>query len=284
MEQGIRQVDTRANVNFWGKDISSLLVTENTYTSRRLEMHPHVHLYYELVFNFSPIPLRHTVVSREYDTSTRCILFRAPYLMHSTVTLSDEKYTRCNIGFHPSVLTEYGGICDLGRLQNRRECMIPTTADQMEQLRPLLVRMKRVRDPAVPKKIWLSTLANLLYEVSSLAGDVTSDESPTPMYIQDLLRYVVENIHEDLTIDTLAEKFFVSRTKLTRDFRTYTLISLHEYVSALRIHQAKVLLSEDLPLSIIAERCGFARDSSFGVMFRRATGMTPGEYRRSLGR
>ena len=104
MEKRIQKGDTRTNVDFWGTDIFSLLVTENTYTSRRLAMQPHVHLYYELVFNFSPIPLRHTVVSREYDTSTRCILFRAPYLMHSTVTLSDEKYTRCNIGFHPSVL------------------------------------------------------------------------------------------------------------------------------------------------------------------------------------
>lgn len=282
MTRKIRKGDVRTNVDFWGTDISSLLVTENTCTSRRLAMQPHVHLYYELVFNFSPIPLRHTVVSREYDTDTCCIIFRAPYLMHSTVTLTEEKYTRCNIGFHPGVLSEYGGICDLGRLHSCRECMIPTTAEQMEELRPLLTRMKRVRDPQVPMKIWLSTLATLLYEVSDLAGDIVPEEVPTPMYIQDLLRYVVENIHEDLTIDTLAERFFVSRTKLTRDFRTYTCTSLHEYVSALRICQVKILLAEDLPLSIIAERCGFARDSSLGVMFRRATGMTPGEYRHSL--
>ena len=284
MERKIRKGDVRANVDFWGTDISALLVTENSYTSRRLAMQPHVHLYYELVFNFSPIPLRHTVVSREYDTNTPCILFRAPYLMHSTVTLTEEKYSRCNIGFHPAVLSEYGGICDLGRLRSRRECMIPTTAEQMETLRPLLTRMKRVRDPDVPKKVWISTLATLLYEVSALAGEVTPEELPMPMYIRDLLRYVVENIHEDLTIDTLAEKFFVSRTKLTRDFRSYTWMSLHEYVSALRIPQAKMLLAEDLPLSIIAERCGFARDSTLGVMFRRVTGMTPGEYRHSIGR
>jgi len=272
--------DKREHVPNWPTQIETLLMTESTDTDRGYKMREHVHQYYELLFNFSAVPLRHTVAGMAHDTDTPFILFRAPYILHATNARDRQPYTRTNIGFHPCVLTEYGGICTLGRLANCWECVIPTTDEQMAALEPLLVRLRRVRDPDVPKSVWLGTLATLLWEVNQLAEAAIRHDREAPPYIQDLLRYVVEHADETITIDSLAERFFISRAKLTRDFRAAVRMSLHEYITAIRLHRAKILLAEKIPLSLIAERCGFGSESAFIYTFRRHIGTTPGEYRR----
>ncbi len=78
------------------------------------------------------------------------------------------------------------------------------------------------------------------------------------------------------------DQFFISPSKLTADFRAATSISLHEYISAIRVTRAKMWLSENYPIEIIAQRCGFTHESSFIRMFKSVTGMTPGEYRRRV--
>ena len=46
-------------------------------------------------------------------------------------------------------------------------------------------------------------------------------------------------------------------------------------------NNADYVLAENLPLSLIAQQCGFGSDSAFISMFRRHMGMTPGKYRRN---
>ena len=61
-------------------------------------------------------------------------------------------------------------------------------------------------------------------------------------------------------------------------FRTFT-----DYLTAVRLEQAKTLLQDtDADIELIAQRSGFSAGSYFIRIFRRATGMTPGRYRRTL--
>ena len=274
------QMDTGLDVVLWTEQIESLGLIERTDTDSGYRMEEHVHQFYELLLCYYPVPLRHTVAGRAYETTTPFIQFRAPYLLHSTSALDATEYTRTNIGFHPNVLTEFGGICKLGRLANCWECVIPATTEKIMEMEPLLTRLRRVRDPKTPKHVWISTLATLLWEISEMAEDSVDHEVESALYVQEILQYAVNHVEEDLRIDALAERFYVSRSKLKRDFQSAAGMPLHEYVTSIRLHRAKVLLAEDMPLSMIAERCGFGSDSSFSYMFHRRTGMTPGEYRR----
>lgn len=274
------QMDSVLDVVLWSEQIESLGLIERTDTDSGYIMEEHVHQFYELLINYYPVPLRHTVAGRAYETTTPFIQFRAPYLLHSTSALDNTEYTRTNIGFHPSVLAEYGGICKLGRLANCWECLIPITTEQLMNLEPLLTRLRCVRDPKTPKHVWISILAALLWEISELAAQAIIHGTEAAPYIQNLLQYIVRHAEDDLSNEALAEKFFVSRSKLKRDFHAAVNMSLHEYVTAIRIYRAKILLTEDMPLSMVAQQCGFSADASFGYMFRRHTGMTPGEYRR----
>lgn len=242
---------------------------------------PHIQRFYEMIFNFSPIPMRHIAADHIYHTDSPYILFRAPYILHTSNTCGIGPYRRFVVAFHHNVLSEFSGICKLGMLNDHLECIIPTTAEQMQALEPLLLNLCRSQDPAVPKHMWLGLLAALLYEVNELMNSSVPHKIEFPPYMQELLLYITEHLDEPLSLDSLAERFFVSIPKLTRDFRKTVNTSLHEYITAVRIHHAKILLKEGVPLSIISQKCGYTQESSFIYMFRSRTGMTPGEYRKS---
>jgi len=59
-------------------------------------------------------------------------------------------------------------------------------------------------------------------------------------------------------------------------------VAPYRYVSQQRLQSAMTLLAEGKQsLSNIARRCRFSSQASFNRAFRRATGVTPGEYRRT---
>ena len=237
----------------------------------------HVHDYYEMVFNFSAIPICYTVSGHAYETNTTGISFRAPYVLHSINT--EHRYVRTMMAFHPCLLEEYGNVLDLGRLRGIQECTIPCTEDEMACLHQILSRMQSIWRKDRNEKALVCLLGALLHEVSALVPEKQPDLLPAPPYIQEILHYIVEHLDEDLTAETLSHKYFVGKTKLAADFHAVTRMTLNEYVTAVRVSQAKYWITQNIPLAIVAERCGFSQDASFIAMFRRQTGMTPGQWR-----
>lgn len=68
---------------------------------------------------------------------------------------------------------------------------------------------------------------------------------------------------------------------LKRRFKTATGTTLIAYVQNLRIEEAKRLLEEgDMPLEEIAVSVGYENAAFFRRLFRRSTGLLPGQYRR----
>ena len=84
-----------------------------------------------------------------------------------------------------------------------------------------------------------------------------------------------------MSLTELCEALHFSKTHLERLFRKEMGVSAAAYLSRLRIARAAALLSDsDLSLSDIAEECGFFDASHFCKGFKRATGFSPGRYRK----
>lgn len=82
------------------------------------------------------------------------------------------------------------------------------------------------------------------------------------------------------TAGELAAQCGLSKRHFFRVFRRTTGQSLVDYATARRIDQAKALLRENqLVVKQVAHQCGFATPAAFSAAFRRATGMTPRQYR-----
>jgi AraC family transcriptional regulator len=94
-------------------------------------------------------------------------------------------------------------------------------------------------------------------------------------------------LHSDLvrrrTLTELAAQVGVHPVTLARTFRRCFGCSVGEYLRQLRIERAAEQLGgSDLPLAAIALAAGFADQSHFSNLFRRATGMSPSAYRRAM--
>jgi AraC family transcriptional regulator len=98
-----------------------------------------------------------------------------------------------------------------------------------------------------------------------------------------VLTYVEEHLADDIAVADLANVACLSIFHFTRAFAAAIGVPPHRYVSGRRLESAKAMIATGrASLSEIALDCQFSSQSSFTRAFRRATGMTPAEYRRTL--
>jgi AraC family transcriptional regulator len=95
-----------------------------------------------------------------------------------------------------------------------------------------------------------------------------------------VLDYIDQRLEDDITISDLAQVAHLSEFHFARVFATTMGMPPQRYVSQRRLAAAKKMIGVGkLPLSEIAFRSGFSSQASFTRAFRRATNMTPGEFR-----
>jgi AraC family transcriptional regulator len=98
-----------------------------------------------------------------------------------------------------------------------------------------------------------------------------------------LLDYIEENLAEQIPLATLAQLVQLSPYHLCRAFKQSFGMPPHRYHTSRRIERAKALLAKpDYSVTDIGMTVGFSETSSFTAAFRRATGLTPTAYHRSL--
>jgi AraC family transcriptional regulator len=111
---------------------------------------------------------------------------------------------------------------------------------------------------------------------------------PTPHRLDDVrlrrvLAYIEAHLADDIAVADLANVACLSIFHFTRAFAAATGVPPHRYVSQRRLESAKAMIATGrASLSEIALDCRFYSQSTFTRAFRRATGMTPAEYRRAL--
>lgn len=98
-----------------------------------------------------------------------------------------------------------------------------------------------------------------------------------------------ERIYHDpeINLEKLAKHLDASKHHVSQVINEHLGISFFEYVNNLRVNEARTLLAEssrsDLHVIEIAYAVGFNNKASFNAAFKKATGMTPTEYRKSHG-
>ncbi len=105
----------------------------------------------------------------------------------------------------------------------------------------------------------------------------------TGMYqkVHEIAIYLQNHSARKLCLDDLAAHFFISRSYLTRIFRTVTGFTVNEYQNICRIKKAQILLREtSMTMTEIAMETGFGSLPYFERVFRRATAQTPMQYKK----
>lgn len=96
--------------------------------------------------------------------------------------------------------------------------------------------------------------------------------------VKEILDYVNYNLTQDLSLDHLTEKFYMSKTYLNNLFKLHTGSTVNQYIISSRIASAKKLLQEGVPVSLIYDRVGFNNYSHFIRTFTKIVGISPKQY------
>ncbi|WP_246188413.1 response regulator transcription factor [Metabacillus lacus] len=101
--------------------------------------------------------------------------------------------------------------------------------------------------------------------------------------IQQIKEYVKGNYKEDITLQDIAEKFYLSREYISRRFKQEFGETITDCLLNIRIEKAKELLKNPhLKVYEVAFEVGYQNEKYFSKVFKKQVGLTPNEYRSRL--
>lgn len=96
--------------------------------------------------------------------------------------------------------------------------------------------------------------------------------------ILNVLSYINEHLTEDVSIDLLAEHFFVSKYYLMHSFKEETGYTIGNYLAAKRLRYAKELISGGMPVTQACFECGFKNYSTFSRAYKKNFKASPTQH------
>jgi len=122
--------------------------------------------------------------------------------------------------------------------------------------------------------------------LSDLVGRVrASREFRNTNLVEKAVRYVEENYPQELSLEDVARQVFLSPCYFSRLFKQVKGWSFSEYLTHVRMEEARrLLLHSDYLISEIAARVGYRDARYFSQVFKKIEGSTPVNFRRDLGK
>lgn len=219
-----------------------------------------------------------------YSVKANTVVLVPPYVMHKT---EGGAFSRINVDFSDDIFDEQ----EREVLQELCKITVyPLKRENGQAVRNLLLAMLAVSNNVgklnrTAVTMCVKSLIGCLYLFRSAVEDVekvSANGSIKPLTLN-IIRYINENCHEKLSIETLATKFNLSKSCLSKTFKSETGYNVGEYILNARINEAKHMLqSAKLSVNEIAEALGFSSANYFGLIFKQKVGVSPLAYKRWL--
>lgn len=126
---------------------------------------------------------------------------------------------------------------------------------------------------------------NMLQLVQNLRNQISGKYKTKRSLLLRAINYIEENYNRGITVSDITGSLYVSGVYLSKVFSSELHMSVIEYLIQYRVGKAKTLLEEtDDPVYVVAEKVGFKDARHFSKTFKRITGETPVEHRRSFAK
>ena len=255
----------------------------NHWTHPSQMLFSHTHPQFEIYFCSDNIKQKSVINGAEYLYEHPCVIISSPYTVHS-MSCDDPKakqYERFVLYFSEAIIEQFDqSFFPEDLLSKNSGYMFKLTEEDASYLKKLILTFNH--EDQLELKLLLVTFLNKLVKLSPMKDAICVGKSS--FYIQDVLQYIAENYAEQIDANSVAYKFLISRSKLDRDFKQFTGVTVHGFLDMCRLNQAKMLLTycPEMSVSDISASCGFSCETYFFPFFKRNVGMTPLEYKKFL--
>ena len=238
----------------------------------------HFHDQYE-IFLFLEGDTKYIVEEKVYTLEPWDMIIIRKHEMHRIFHNSNARYQRSVLMVSPEFFQKYN--CQSYEAQFLRapagtDNKIASEIVRSSGLYDAFSRYKRYsEDYTVPNDspVLVSIIIEILYLINKTTGFSTSDLTTGPM--KSVLLYLNNRYTDDITLDMLADKFYLSKYYLCRAFRKATGLTVHEYICRKRLALVRELKAEGRGLSEAALMAGFQDYSSFYRAYTKVYGISP---------
>ena len=158
--------------------------------------------------------------------------------------------------------------------------------EQWDAVTGLAYRMHREYSGGEPgfEGMITALFQELVITLSREKSSGTSDAAPGTDPLARAIVYLQEHFRDKVTSEEIAAAACVTPRHLNRLFSTILSTTPFEYLTDLRLQEARRLLArEPLRITEAAERCGFSDSNYFSRVFRRRYGISPRAFREASG-
>ena len=161
--------------------------------------------------------------------------------------------------------------------------LIRLDSDSQEKLKQLLYELEAaLKDEKFGSELLGSALftqfmvyVNRIFLEKQYIYDARSYSSDSQ--IEELLRYINHNLTEDLSIETLARKYYLSKYHMMRKFKEETGYTIHNYIISKRLLLARTKISKGTPILKAAQLSGFSDYTTFSRAYKKQFGTAPSQ-------
>ena len=124
----------------------------------------------------------------------------------------------------------------------------------------------------------LTQLLVTLHRLLERQGGQLDEDTRMNRVVAQVIDYVNLHYSDPLSLELLAEKFFVSKFHLSHEFNRQVGTSLYRYIRRKRLLMARQLLDKGQKPSAVAAACGFSDYTGFFRAFKAQYGISPRQY------
>lgn len=116
-------------------------------------------------------------------------------------------------------------------------------------------------------------ITEIVYLLNNINQFATADYSNTP--VERIISYLNEHYTEDISMEILQNKFFLSKNYLCKIFKNTTGLTIFDYIRKKRLALVDDLTSEGMTITDASRMAGFHDYSSFYRAYTKEYGMSP---------
>lgn len=247
----------------------------------------HHHDFYEIYFFLSG-QVEYRVEGRVYRLEPGDVLLISPMELHQPLIQPDrESYERVVLWINRPYLEQLSTgetsltQCFDATRPGHNNLLRLTGADRSGISAKIQELMREAHGTDYGAALWAeSSIVQLMIELNRMALRSAETESPDSeqALISQVLDYIGEHYYESISLDSLAQQFYVSKFHLSHAFRQSVGTSLYHYIQLKRLLIARQMLRSGASPGAVCQSCGFGDYANFYRAFRAKYGASPRAY------
>ena len=252
--------------------------------NQQREFSYHYHDFYKILI-FLNGDVTYCIEGRSYDLAPYDIVLVNAGEVHRPIVRGTKSYDRIILYVSPEFLKSYQQTdCDLGlcfsKVGQEKSNLLRLPSMKNSRLYQKLLDLEAsLNDTDYASELYRNVLfLDFMIQlnrtaVSNTLNFVATDNSNDKILA--ILAYINEHLTEELSVDFLAGKFFLSKYYLMHSFKKETGYTIGRYLTMKRLRYARDLIQNGMPVTQACFECGFRNYSTFSRAYKKSFGDAP---------